>query len=92
MYKNNLLPFLFSILIAITGTVHAENSQDFGDYVVHFNALNTNHLPPTVTREYGRSVPVFVVIDHFQRGVEVGYAYDAQNRAKDPPGRCAYPL
>jgi len=53
MYKKNLLPFLFSILIALTGTAHAENSQDFGDYVVHFNALNTSHLPPTVTREYG---------------------------------------
>jgi len=53
MYKKNLLPFLFSILVALTSTAHAENSQDFGDYVVHFNALNTNHLPPTVTREYG---------------------------------------
>jgi len=53
MYKKNLLPFLFSILITMTGAAQAENSQDFGDYVVHFNALNTNHLPPTVTREYG---------------------------------------
>ncbi len=53
MYKKNLLPFLFSILIALHGSVHAENSQDFGDYVVHFNALSTNHLPPAVTREYG---------------------------------------
>ena len=53
MYKKNLLPFLFSTLIASTGAALAENSQDFGDYVVHFNALNTSHLPPTVTREYG---------------------------------------
>jgi len=53
MYKKYLLPFLFSTLIASTGAALAENSQDFGDYVVHFNALNTSHLPPTVTREYG---------------------------------------
>lgn len=58
MYKKNirnkhLLLFLFSILIAMSGTTQAENSQDFGDYVVHFNALSTNHLPASVTREYG---------------------------------------
>ncbi len=53
MYKKNLLLFLFSILVAMTGTAQAENSQDFGDYVVHFNALNTTHLPASVTREYG---------------------------------------
>ena len=53
MYKNNLLLSVFSILIALAGTAHAENAQDFGDYVVHFNALSTTHLPPTVTREYG---------------------------------------
>jgi len=52
MYKKNLLPFLFSVLITLTGTAYAENSQDFGDYVVHFNALSTSHLPPTVTKEY----------------------------------------
>ena len=57
MYKKNtsrtpLLLFLCSILIAWTGTAQAENSQDFGDYVVHFNALNTTHLPASVTREY----------------------------------------
>ena len=52
MYKKNLLPWLFSALIALSGTAYAENSQDFGDYVVHFNALNTTHLPPAVTKEY----------------------------------------
>ena len=31
----------------------AENAQDFGDYVVHFNALTTDTLPPKVTKEYG---------------------------------------
>ena len=40
-----------SLLFALPAS--AENSQDFGEYVVHFNALTTDNLPPTVTREYG---------------------------------------
>jgi len=52
MYKKNLLAFLFSVLIAVAGWAQAENSQDFGDYVVHFNALSTSHLPPSVTKQY----------------------------------------
>jgi hypothetical protein len=39
-----------SFLLALPAS--AENSQDFGDYVVHFNALTTDNLPPSVTREY----------------------------------------
>lgn len=53
MLKKTLLPFLFAVLVTLPGVSSAENSQDFGDYVVHFNALNTNYLPPAVTREYG---------------------------------------
>jgi len=53
MLKKILLPFLLGTLLTLSGTASAENSQDFGDYVVHFNALNTNYLPPSVTREYG---------------------------------------
>ena len=30
-----------------------ETSQDFGDYVVHFNALSTTELDPKIAREYG---------------------------------------
>jgi len=52
MYKKNLLAVLFSVLISVAGWAQAENSQDFGDYVVHFNALSTNHLPPSVTKQY----------------------------------------
>lgn len=29
-----------------------ENSKDFGDYVVHFNALTTDQLTPEIAREY----------------------------------------
>ncbi len=31
----------------------AQQAQDFGDYVVHYNALNTNLLPPQVAKAYG---------------------------------------
>lgn len=31
----------------------AQQSQDFGDYVVHYNALNTNLIPPQVAKGYG---------------------------------------
>jgi len=30
-----------------------EGSKDFGDYVVYFNALNTDQLSPDIAREYG---------------------------------------
>ena len=41
------------LLLLLSAGVTAENSQDFGQYVVHFNALSTDQLPPAVTREYG---------------------------------------
>ena len=44
-----VLVLLFSISIL----TRAEQSQDFGDYVVHFNALNTNLVSPKVAKEYG---------------------------------------
>jgi hypothetical protein len=31
----------------------AQQSQDFGDYVVHYNALNANLIPPQVAQAYG---------------------------------------
>ena len=29
-----------------------EGSKDFGDYVVYFNAMNTDQLTPEIAREY----------------------------------------
>lgn len=42
-------------LIALAAPVPgvAQQSQDFGEYVVHYNALNTNLLPPQVAKGYG---------------------------------------
>jgi len=41
---------MFSLLSAFS--VQAENSEDFGDYVVHFNALPTDVLQPEIARDY----------------------------------------
>ncbi len=30
-----------------------ESSKDFGEYVIYFNALNTDQLSPEIAREYG---------------------------------------
>jgi hypothetical protein len=30
-----------------------ESARDFGDYVVHFNAMATDQLTPDISREYG---------------------------------------
>lgn len=54
MYQTNKLPqLLFLVFACLTALVaRAENSQDFGDYVVHFNALTTDMLSPKVATEY----------------------------------------
>lgn len=43
----------FALLCLLAFTARAENSQDFGDYVVHFNALTTDILQAKVATEYG---------------------------------------
>jgi hypothetical protein len=43
---------LLSVFMLFTVTVNAEQSQDFGNYVVHFNALNTSFIPPEVAAGY----------------------------------------
>lgn len=40
-----------SLVVALDAA--AQQSQDFGDYVVHYNALNTNLIPPQVAQGYG---------------------------------------
>jgi hypothetical protein len=44
------LALLYALLFPLTSS--AENSQDFGMFVVHFNALATDLLPPKVAKEY----------------------------------------
>ena len=44
---------MLGLVLAVTSAIgHAENSKDFGDYVVHFSALSTDMLTPRIAREY----------------------------------------
>ncbi len=52
MMKNGLIALLLSGFFAFTSNAMAQQSQDFGDYVVHYNALNTNFIPPQVAKSY----------------------------------------
>ncbi len=45
------LLLLGALSFSIAG--EAQQSQDFGEYVVHYNALNTNLIPPQVAQGYG---------------------------------------
>lgn len=47
--------FILLACIATLGatTAQAGGQQDFGDYVVHFNALTTDFLSPAVASSYG---------------------------------------
>lgn len=46
--------FALIALVAIAaGPVSAQQAEDIGDYVVHYNTINTNLLPPDVARAYG---------------------------------------
>jgi hypothetical protein len=53
MLKHVLSALLLTGLIAHSSNTEAQQSQDFGDYVVHYNALNTNLIPPQVATAYG---------------------------------------
>jgi hypothetical protein len=46
-----LLLFGATLLHAASG--EAQQSQDFGEFVVHYNALNSNLIPPQVAQSYG---------------------------------------
>jgi len=38
--------------VSYLSDARAQQSQDFGEYVVHYNALNTNLIPPQVAQSY----------------------------------------
>lgn len=45
--------FLSLLCVLVPASALAENSQDFGEHAVHFNALVTSTLPPSITKQYG---------------------------------------
>jgi hypothetical protein len=50
--KNILSALFLTGFIALSASAEAQQSQDFGEYVVHYNALNTNLIPPQVAKGY----------------------------------------
>jgi hypothetical protein len=51
MRRAAFFPVLTLIFLCTQAT--AQQAQDFGDYVVHYNALNTNLITPQVAQTYG---------------------------------------
>ena len=41
------------LLILLAPAAEAQQSQDFGDYVVHYNAFNADLITPEIARAYG---------------------------------------
>ena len=53
MRRRRLIPMLFPMLMALLALpAQAGGSEDFGDYRVHYNALSTDQLAPTVASAY----------------------------------------
>ena len=55
-YRNMRKLFSLLVLLIAMGfwsNGFAQQSQDFGHFVVHYNALNTNLIPPQVAKGYG---------------------------------------
>ena len=51
---NNLFKLLFiSALSLISLNSYAENSKEFGDYVIHYNAFRSDTISPDVAKQYG---------------------------------------
>ncbi len=49
-----LLPYAFiALLMILQPNAYAENAQEIGDYIVHYNAISTESLPPSVATAYG---------------------------------------
>lgn len=51
--KKIIKSIIFGLLLGLHVIAYAESSQVIGDYVVHFNALSTESLPPAVASAYG---------------------------------------
>jgi hypothetical protein len=51
-YRPHAAALLGCLLCLLTGFGQADDTKDFGQYVVHFNALPTDLLPARVAREF----------------------------------------
>lgn len=51
--KTIIQSVICAMLLGIQSLAFAESSQEIGDYIVHYNALSTESLPPSVASAYG---------------------------------------
>ena len=47
-----LISLLSGLLLLSPLAIASENSKDFGQYVIHYNAMATDFLPPEIARQY----------------------------------------
>ncbi len=51
---NNLFKLLFISALSLASlNSYAENSKQFGDYVIHYNAFRSDTISPEVAKQYG---------------------------------------
>lgn len=50
--KLTLLTFVISLLTLASHAVRAESSETFGPYTIHFNAIQTDILDPSIAKNY----------------------------------------
>jgi hypothetical protein len=51
--KTTIQLIITTLLFCLPGFATAESSQPVGNYIVHYNALSTESLPPSVAKAYG---------------------------------------
>ena len=51
---NKLFKALFVLALSLSSlSSYAENSKEFGDYIVHYNAFRSDTISPEVAKQYG---------------------------------------
>ncbi|MFV2059200.1 MAG: DUF4426 domain-containing protein [Gammaproteobacteria bacterium] len=50
--NKNILTLITVLFFAMVGTVYAEKSKDYDDYIVHYNAFTTDILHPKTAKQY----------------------------------------
>jgi hypothetical protein len=51
--RSRLAPLIVAALNVAPVLGHADSDKDFGDYIVHCNAISTQQLLPAVAKQYG---------------------------------------
>jgi hypothetical protein len=50
--ERQVFSWLVVLVLLLPLSASAENSKDFGDFVIHYNAMATDMVPPEVARKY----------------------------------------